>query len=185
MKVLLSLVLAFLITGGSVVAKASDSESSRKSLRGIAAIEVVVENPSKDALDLGLTEEKLQTDVELRLRKAQIKVGRPALPQTFPGIDWLETYVNAIATLYVRVSVMKHGDADFTPGCIRLPVHAIVIEVELYQPVQLLRDSNVKPLASTWSTTFWGFMSSERSIRESVADQVDEFINAYLSVNPK
>ena len=195
------------------------SNSDPGSLKGIVAVEVVIEDLSKDAIALGLTQETLVTDVELRLRKAGIKVGRPALPEwkDFKGNQdaynaALSQTFEATATLYVRVSVMTSGQADFTPGCIRLPIHAMEINVEILQRAKLMREMTLAPQSpssvapwldehqtnavfiasnnnvfttTTWSTGSFGSADSERSIRESVADHIDKFINAYLSVNPK
>jgi hypothetical protein len=58
------------------------------------------------------------------------------------------------------------------------------IDVEVRQPVSLLRKPVVKGLATTWSTSSLGFRRLN-GIQMDVADQVDTFANAYLSVKSK
>jgi hypothetical protein len=60
------------------------------------------------------------------------------------------------------------------------------IQTELEQAVTLERNT-MFTIAPTWSVSEVGSVGSVkvRSIRESVKDQVDQFINAYLAVNPK
>src|SRR2546425_3316356 len=69
-------------------------EGARETLRGLKGVGVVVERVSPDAERDGLTQSQLQTDVELRLRKA----GIPALTQeecrATPGHPFLYVNVN-------------------------------------------------------------------------------------------
>jgi len=51
------------------------------------------------------------------------------------------------------------------------------------EPARLLRDSSIAA-AVTWRVSGIG-MGRITDIREAVKDRVDEFINAWLSVNPK
>ena len=60
--------------------------------------------------------------------------------------------------------------------------------VEFRQDVRLDRDPNIQiPAATTWSAAAVGAVGRNdlRSIRDSIKDCVDRFINAYLSVNPR
>ena len=152
--------------------------SEAKTLKGVTAIEVVTEDPGRDAF--GLTKERLKTDVEMRLKTAGISVGRELLPAAHPGEDWPKGWMNTSAMLSVRVSVKKTGELKL-----------FVLDIQVFQPVKLLRDTNVLAgsaptySASTWQTGMYGFTASERSLSDTVADQIDEFIHDYLSVNPK
>ena len=60
------------LSGGS--SWAVDSEQSRASMRGIEGVGVVVESLDPEVERAGLTKHQLQTDVELQLRKAGIRV---------------------------------------------------------------------------------------------------------------
>ena len=161
MKVLLSLVLVFLITGGAVVARAQDTESERQTLKGLKGIRVLVENLEPEVELTGLTRAAIQTDVELKLRLA----GIPVLTQS--GVPYL----------YVQVSFLTTSDGYW-------PFH---ISVEFNQRVRLDRDRTIVGSAITWSEVRFGGTSKANvhMVRDTTKDLVDEFINAYLSVNPK
>lgn len=58
------------------------------------------------------------------------------------------------------------------------------ISCELWQTVSLVRNPSLEIHAITWSTAGLG-VGDIKDIRESIKEQVDQFINAYLSVNPK
>jgi len=165
MKVLLSLVLAFLITGGAVVARAVDTEDTRQSLKGLKGIYVLVEELKPEVERAGLTEEAIQTDVELKLRLA--------------GIPVLEDLANLASPYYLYVAVSTNHMSDGI-----WPFH---ISVELVQKVLLDRDRSTISYSSTWSTGSTGRVGKAkvRTVRDSIKDLVDRFINAYLSVNPK
>jgi hypothetical protein len=64
---------------------------------------------------------------------------------------------------------------------------AYSISLELKQTVFLARDTTKKYSASTWHIGSVGTvgLSNITTIRESVKNDVDIFINDYLAVNPK
>lgn len=161
MKALLNLVLAFLITGRAVVARANDNEYSRQSLKGLNGVAVIVEDLNPEEESAGLTEASIQTDVKLKLRLAGIQVVDEALSHF----------------LYVNVNVVT-GSTDYWP---------YNIDVEFLQDVRLVRDVSIIVAAETWSVGMAGGISKANvhKIRDYIKDQVDKFINAYLSVNPK
>jgi hypothetical protein len=71
MSIRLILVLLLLASTG---AQGGDTEGERATLRGLDGVQVVVEDLQPDVERNGLTRQQLQTDVELRLRKAGIRV---------------------------------------------------------------------------------------------------------------
>jgi hypothetical protein len=110
------------------------------------------------------------TDVELRLRQAGITVlpGGTVLPGESPS-PWL----------YVRVGFVASGT-----------VYAYAVEVELHQPVTLVRDREITAYgATTWRVGPLVGLAGRDGIAERVRrvlrDMVDEFVNAYLAANPK
>jgi hypothetical protein len=144
-------------------AGAQDGPRSRQSLRGLASLEVGV-GVSADREDEKRTlQAQIQTDVELRLRQNSIPVDA--------GSD---------ARLYVRVSAMPICFRDSVPAG-----HAYTVTVEVDQPVILA--SGVTTRADTWTTgPLLGISGSlSRTVRDTVRDQVDRFINAYLAANQK
>lgn len=126
-------------------------------LRGLLAMRVSITGSQT-----GLTKSQLQTDVELRLRLAGIKVD--------PG---------------------ARSNLDVNVGCVGVEScgHICPITVALHQPVLLVRNTSISSLASTWSKVAIAIPGSSGAaseyVRSQVADFVDKFINDYLSVNPK
>ena len=132
---------------------------------------MLVENLGGDAEENGLHRSDIQMDVELKLRLAGIKV----LTE--------EESLNDPSHVYLYVNVLVK--VDKTP-----PVSGLVaynISCELKQYVSLVRDPSVVRTATTWDTGGLGLIGKDklRNIRNYVKDQVDHFLNAYLSVNPK
>lgn len=138
-------------------------------LRGLAGVAVAVSNIPQEAERDGLFHNTLQTDVELRLRMAGIRV--------LTGEQWL----NALGqpTLNISVGLVKS----------RSDVYAKSVEVTVTQNVLLTRNASTFVRAATWqSFKFVGISNSsilQRDIRDNVADSVDEFINAFLAANPR
>ena len=146
------------------LADARDDPGARYTLKGLPFIGVKVGLSGDDTSRSGVTQEQLQTDVELRLRKAGIKV--------VPDSPW-----------YLSVAVTT---SQITSG--RAPLaYPYSISVEFIQGVHLFRDSRIMSFASTWSVHLVAWVREDRlqDIREVLADAVDKFINAYLEQNPK
>lgn len=146
---------------------AGDSSLSRKTLKGITALSVVIEDLGSKAPD-GLTQEQLQTDVELKLRMAGIHVSPPDEPGPY---------------LYVQVT---SDSSQNLAG--RQTGYFYNVNLEFRQLVFLQRNK-VVAVASTWGLEGIGIsgpgMTTVQTIRDLVGDTVDKFMNAYLSVNPK
>jgi len=68
----------------------------QKALVGLKGVEVGVENVNPQAERLGLTAALIKTDIELRLRKAGVKVLTAEEKFDTPGMPWL--YVNLTIT---------------------------------------------------------------------------------------
>jgi len=165
MNRLLAVIVVLLWAGG---AGAGDDEYNRATLKGLKGVWVVIGELDQDAIADGLTKQQLQTDVELRLRKVGIRV---VLTQDesrkMPGAP----------ILHVSAPMMKSESG----------LYAYSICAELIQGVALARDTNIFVLGTTWSTQEIGTVGKNKmvqSVRGAVGDLVDEFINAYLSVNP-
>ncbi len=153
------------------VVSAGNTESERATLRGLEGVDVVVEDIRNDAERDGLTKDAVQTDVELRLRQAGIRVLTREERLNTPGQPWL----------YVKVFTVTRSGGLCAYNS---------IDVEFWQSVRLDRDSSLFWGADQkkWSTprivgTAEG--GNLRDVRETLRDKVDQFINAYLSVNPK
>ena len=78
--------------------------------------------------------------------------------------------------LYVQVGTAKDKGT-----------YAYCINIQFTQMTQLARNPAIKSKARMWQTGSTGLVAAEniRGVRRFVLDQVDQFIKAYLSVNPK
>jgi len=154
---------AFLVTSPAV----ADEELAQATLKGLRAMNVVVESLKPEAERDGLLRDTIRTDVELKLRQAGIAVLSKSEPPAY-------------AYLYVNVGTMKPSAAS--------GLYAYCVHVELVQRVYLARDASVFTFARTWqSTGIFGTVGTFNlsSVRGTVRDSVDEFLNDYLAVNPK
>ena len=138
-----------------------DGAIQRSSLRGLKTVEVIIECAATDATG-ELPTSTLQTEVELRLRLAglEVKAGRDS-------------------HLHIRVQ----------PLPLQTPDHCVYsVKVELNQAASLTRDSTIFLPMRTWHTELIGFVETRKlheAIQDAVSDLMDQFVNAYLSVNPK
>lgn len=136
------------------------------SLVGLKGINVLVEDMNPQAERLGLTTAEIQKDVELRLRKAGIRILTEKESSEMPGIHYLLVRVNT----YIRSG---------SPLC------AFNIRVLVKQTVTL--ETGFSTVATIWNTEALGSVETDniRKIRDSVGGLVDKFINDYLAANPK
>lgn len=166
---IISLVLfLFLLTYGSLVYSASE-ETVTRPLRGLTAIFILVEDIDPDIQGKGeITKEQIQTDVELKLRMAEIKVVSKEEYFKIPGKPFL----------YVNLNAIKNSTVTY------IVYH---INISLNQEVYLERDSKTNVYANTWDKHAIGLIRENKvdRIRDHIKDLVDIFINDFLSVNPK
>lgn len=131
-------------------------------------MEVLVEEIDPQAETFGLTRSQLQTDTELRLRKAAIRV-----------LAEQEAENQGSPLLYININASGAKDI--------VGVFSYAIRLELRQRVILERDTSIRVIATTWTITSKGVVGANklRNLRQIVADYVDEFINDYLAVNQR
>jgi hypothetical protein len=139
-------------------------------LRGRRSFHVTVENLDANAQQCGVSGSQIQTDVELRLRRSGVTV-----------VD----RTSSSDALYVNLNVVH------TPfGCI----YAVQVEFNqfMFREVDVIAalpgspSPTLSALCTTWSVGTLGTTPDlgGRRIRDSIGDQVDIFLNAWLSVNP-
>ena len=140
-----------------------------ESLRGLKSVGVVIRDLNSDIKRDGLNKELIQTDVESKLRLAGIKILSIREWLNEPGSPHLGVWVNS----------SKKDESRL--------LYAYTIEVSLSQSVYAKRNKEIVFIAETWSVEDVGLVEEDKvnSIRDSVNDLVDKFINDYLSVNPK
>ena len=157
-KTVLLFVLLFLSSQFSANAQSVKAPS----LIGLAELNVVIEDLDDNAKVGGLTVSQLQTDVELRLRQAGLRVNTTALE-----------------FLHVRVTALGPTAAGEV---------AWKVDVELQQPVIIVRTKEATT-GTTWDASSIALSSSPSfipsNVRGKVRDFVDAFLNDWLSVNAK
>jgi hypothetical protein len=149
----------------AVIACASDDKTDRATLKGVKAICVVVE-VSDQAIKGGIGKEKLQTDIEGRLRQDGAPVDK-----------------NATTCLYLNVRALRAmGGKNGKP----LPLYAADLRLEFLQTVALTRDPTVKTFAPTWSSANMTMVPADdlgATATEIASGLVDQFTAAYKAVN--
>ena len=138
-----------------------------ESMRDLKGIYVSIERLASEIRNDGLTENVIRKDAELMLRKAGIKV--------FSKNEWLD--VEGSPCLYVNANVLK---------LLATREYIYSVNISLKQTVYPIRKPIEISGAATWSIGGTiGITPDLKKIRASVKEQVEEFIKAYLSVNPK
>jgi hypothetical protein len=140
-------------------------EKDRDALRGVQAISVVVDVPEQNPI--GITPDRVQTDIELRLRRAGISLSDKAEPQ-------LQVHILLLCPDTVR-------------DC------AVGLSLDFYDFVLLTRKKGEQESTLVHDVLLWrrggilhvGRSLAQGSIRRDLADYADEFINDYLAANPK
>lgn len=161
---LLALAVLALICGNGY---AQDVEQTRNSLRGLSGVYVVPENPlEEDAIRGGLSQDTIRKEAELKLRLAGIRVLSREEWEKEPGRPYLQVWPK----------VLKGGV---------LGGYIYHISLEFKQYVSLVRSSSIQVFGTTWSAEHMGYTPELKDIQDKVKDRIDQFIKAYLSVNPK
>jgi hypothetical protein len=131
-------------------------------LKGIAAVWVMVQDLPDGAKLLGLSKGAMQTDVELKLRLAGIRVVTQEEGLKLPGSPFVFVYLNLT------------NNADVAE-----------IRVELSQNARLERNGQLAPAVGTWWRGVITAHPTSQDINNRIEDLTDQFLTAWLSVNPK
>ncbi len=163
-----SVLVMILLLSSVVQAQSRQFVWGKDVLKGLKSVNVLVVNRSPDIEKDGLKTSSIQTDVELKLKMAGIKVLTEEESQKEPGKPFL----------VVRVNSFKDE---------KIKLYFYNIEVQLIEIVGLERDTNLRCNAATWSTIGNGRVGIHEvaSLRGITQTYVDKFIRAYLAVNPK
>ncbi len=153
-----------LFAATSLLGQGSVHTDEVASLRGIAAVNVIIEELTQGAVKWGVSETQLAGDVELQLRKAGIRVvSESEMPLNMIGGGYL----------YLRVSVVPdRGD-----------VHCFGVTVFFKQAVRMARDEKIGVIGTTWEAAGMG-SNRVGLVRTVVADYVGRFVSDYLEANP-
>jgi len=162
--VVLTLVIFFSFGGTDKVSFAGDTKQERATLKGISGVLITIRDVKLRAQKFGLHESNLQTDAEIKLRLAGIKV----LTET----EWFKKK----GMPYIDITV--HIIDPSNTSC------SYLVSVKLIQNVRLERDPSIHSDAVTWIVSNSG-VGTKEDVRSAIKDLVDKFINAYLSSNPR
>lgn len=138
---------------------AGDAAIDRATLRGIQAVNVVVDRIDSAVENEGVTREELRGRMEDRLRAANITV------------DSSRREFVAVRLTSVRD---KRGP------------YAVAMTVSLYQPVFLARDPKVRTATATWEVETVILAEPkvlDRACQDSIDDLVGRFAAAYRAAN--
>jgi hypothetical protein len=165
------LIAVFVMLVMGVMTSRGESSSTpnleRRSLKGLPGVIVQTFDLYEEASKEGITEATTKTDVEVRLRKAGIKV--------FTSEDDHKWISSGRPTILIRMSNTVAGSW-----------RAIRTDIWLLQDARLTRNADGLPV-TTWDhgATMTGSGTLRQEIRNLLGDLVDSFINDYLAVNPK
>ena len=165
MKRLISVSLGvWVILAISTCAFAYMKQGEEEVLQGLEAVHVKVERLKAEIEQDGLFGSTLQTDAELKLRLAGIKV--------LSEEQWLEKPDSPY--LYLFVDAFKHSEG-----------YIYRIQISLREPVTIIRKRN-KTIATTLRIRDeLGITAYLSDIREEAQDLMDEFIKAWQTANRK
>ena len=162
-----TLCIAVALTLPSGLSAAGDSELDRATMRGLKAVNVVIDEIDPKIPKEGVPSVELQVRIEKSLKDAGI-------------------VVDAAATEFVGLTIVGvRGSGGGVVG--RGSQWALSFTIGLYQPVLLSRDRNVRTVTKTWE---FGtiVMADPKLLKQASIESADElsahFIAAYRSVNP-
>ncbi len=141
-----------------------DDKQARNSLRGLKNIGIVV-NWDSEGLEeerLNSIKEKIKIDVNYRFKSQGIKMSSGASDNSPPYFC-------------LEIESLKCDNNT----------HALYITAKAMQEVVLKNKKSVQAISPTWSSGGILGIIVEESIQDAVSKLVNEFVKAYLSVNPK
>lgn len=144
-----------------------DSEANRATLKGLEGVRVLVEDIAPEVEKSGLSKGRLQSIIELKLKKTGIKVLTQEEVLRTPGEPYLYLNINA-ATGKTQPHLFMYS-----------------IDLALIQDIVLERDPRASTYGITWSTGAVGLIEGEalKQLSESILGMLDLFIEAYQSAN--
>lgn len=151
-----ALVFLFIIPS----AFAEEKEITLLTLRGIKEVNVVIESIEPEIQNLGLKQAQVRSDVEAKLREANIAVS-PDVQRGRPAVY-----------LYVQVIRPERIDRLFYS-----------ISLSLLQNVVLERDPKVKTNTDTWVMRMLGMSSGTEAIRSDIRSLLDQFVEDLRRAN--
>lgn len=131
-------------------------------VKGLKSLGVLIEALPDGAKALGLTEDMLQTDVELKLRLAGLRVLPMKQAEAVPGSPHI----------YVAVNLTDDSVAAS-------------IDVAIHENATLERNGHFAIAVDTWTKGITVEHPTADGLRERVKDLIDAFLDDWLAANPK
>jgi hypothetical protein len=157
---LCAMVLVFGL-GVTVHALSNNHLYSRVTLRGLTSSRILVKVVDYDGISIEPLKSAITEDLEIKLRIGGIHINRSSN-------NSIELFINIIEVPKAPESFMY------------------VIEIAVFQKGRLMRNENASICdVCTWSLGYYGLCHSMTKIRDNVRDQIDVFIKAHNSVNPR
>ena len=155
------ILLCLSVLAAAVPLRAGDGALDRATLRGIKAVNVVVDPLNRQLEQTGLTQEMLRSKLEERLRQAGIAIDRNS---------------NEFLGLRVDSVLARKGP------------YSICFALGFYQRVLLVRDQGIRTATQTWDVNTILVVMPKPMVDGALntAEQLaDQFVTAYRFVNPK
>ncbi|MBW2438997.1 MAG: hypothetical protein JRH12_00870 [Deltaproteobacteria bacterium] len=180
----------FLITSPfRVLCLADDKARDRKTLQGIQSVIVIV--PTVEAEwqteleKVGLSESRLQADIEAQLENAGIRVieEEASKRSEFEGILYVRLKFNDPEPAKKTFKSLDGKDEIIEVVDVKKK-YIYAIRLNLRQLVSLKRDPSAEAFSITWQAESVGIRRLV-NIREDIKNVVGRFIEAYTSENPK
>jgi hypothetical protein len=152
---------ALLLASCALLHAAGDSALDRATLRGLPAVNIVVDAVDPAVEHEGVTRDSLRARLDERLRGANIPIddSRPEF-------------------VAVRLTAVRNTRGPF----------AVSITMSFYQPVELVRDPKIRTATQTWeveSVVLAEPKVLEQACQDTIDDLAARFVAAYRSVNSK
>jgi len=160
-------------TKGAGKVFASDGERTPRLLEGLRGITVMVLPISPDAERNGLKRDQIQTNIELKLRKAGIKILTERELEK-PGFPYLN----------VNLSVAK----DKNPELYGYDIKVEMYKQEIQNPQDEIETAMQAISIKAWSSELTGSASGsdlKNRVEEQLSNAMDKFVSDYLAANPK
>ena len=165
------IIVLFVWMGDAFALARGAGEIDGTTLRGIKSIYVQISPINAGIAQEGLSTAKIQRDTERQLEKAGIKL---LSEKEFIRLKQPRNYPLGRLEVILTIKDTKEDNGKIYN-----------ISVRLTQIVFLSRAPVIKLFAPTWESTIIGYSHNLDVISDGVREGVEEFINAYLSVNPK
>jgi len=157
----------FCLSLGVAPAESVDNERTRQTLRGLEGVYVVVEDLRLEIEEEGLTRNEIHKMAVETLGAAGVPVLSEDAWQEAPGSPWLYLYAHVIRREFVEERVFVFN-----------------LSIELKQKVNLTRAPEEEDVfATTWSRALLGKSGYLEDVRKGVQVCLEDFIDAYRSMN--